>query len=201
MIPTSTAPEEISKSRDSLYNYTKSIIAFLQLIFSKRDEGNYKYTDDDKSEIFIGDQNSLMLERIPRIIVIRGPAKMIPLVMSNRYWRNNKNGMESRAMLIGFPMSINVIAKIGVEAQEMAFYIIKNMIANKNTLQRFGGFHKISSDINISPEMGFNAVTSPEVKSEASLIQIGISVLTPFKLHTYPTSNVKASEIITKRED
>jgi hypothetical protein len=196
---TTVAPENIDKSRDSLYHYTKSIIAFIQLIFSKREEGNYKYTNDDKSEILIGDQNSLMLERIPKIIIFRGPARMIPLVMSNRYWRNNMNGVETRAMLIGFPISINVIAKIGVEAQEMAFFIIKNLIANKNTLQRFSGLHKIDSNIQISPEMGFNAVTSPEVKSEASMINLSFNVLAPFKLHTNPTSNVKAS-LVEKKE-
>jgi hypothetical protein len=181
---------------DPLYNYTKTIITFLQLIFSKRED--FKWTDNENSGILIGDQKALFNEKIPRILVVRGPEQSINLVADNMYQTNTKTGRTKRCQLLQIPFGINIICALGTEAQRLAFYIKESILANRITIHRVGGFHKIDTNISMSPESDFNTVLQPENKQEACLIQLGFNTIVPYTYIVTPVDKIRLKEVGTK---
>jgi hypothetical protein len=178
---------------DPYYEQTRCIIGFIQLIFSKRSLGNYKFiesAEDKDTEIVIAGIKALKTEFVPRIIVARGVGQSVSVAMDNLYTISAKTGATTHKMLMSVPFSINVIARIDAEAQEMAWYIQQNILAHRATIRKVGGFHKIDSNISITPPTDFNAVFSPEIKSEGSLVQVGFGSIIPYSYTIAPNDKV-----------
>ncbi len=178
---------------DPYFEQTRCIIGFVQLIFSKRPLDNYRFVEgaeDKDTGIVIAGIKALKSESIPRIIVARGVGQSISVAMDNLYFMSAKTGATTHKMLMSVPFSINVIARIDAEAQEMAWYIQQNIIAHRAKIRKVGGFHKIDSNITVTPPTDFNAVLNPEVRSEASLVQVGFGTLIPYSYTIAPNDKV-----------
>jgi hypothetical protein len=162
--------------RDPLYYFTLLFLAFLQGIFKNREEGSYKWSEDEElTEIVIADQITNFKETVPRVITARGPIQFIQLFCDDMVTRKLTKNERKRTSLISIPMTINVIAKIGIETQELAFFIAHNIWAHRILLQQHG-IHKIDRNFSISPETPTGAVFAPEVVPEGVMI----SIIVPF---------------------
>jgi hypothetical protein len=179
----------MNEELDPFYQHVKCIISFLQLIFSKRPKGSFRFVEgpeDKESEIVIAGIKALKAATIPRIVVARGPAQSVSVAMDNLYTWDAQTGSKKYRMLLSMPISINIIANIDTEAQEMAWFVQKQLLAHRDIIRKVGNFHKIDSNISMTPPTDYNAILAPEVKSEASLVQLGLATIIPYGYTTHP---------------
>ncbi len=163
---------------EPLYYCTRVFLLFLQGLFEQFPEGSYKWSSDEKlQEIAIHDQVPIPKERVdqkPQIITMRGPAQFANLTLDQMRKYNDRTGEKERTDLISCTMTINVIAKNGVEAQRIAWIIMRHVRTFKRSLQRTG-MHKVGDDVQMSPESppgAFVTESDPEF--------VLISVFCPF---------------------
>lgn len=163
---------------EPLYYVTRCFLLFLQGLFEQFPEGSYRWSQDEKlSEVGITDQVPIPKERVeqkPQIVTMRGPAQFANMSLDQMRKLNLRTGEKERTDLVSCTMTINVIAKNGVEAQRIAWIIMRHVRTFKTTLQRTG-MHKVGDDVQMSPESPPGSFV-PEADPEYVLI----SVFCPF---------------------
>ncbi len=178
--PTGT-PEPQGFNEEPLFYASRLYLVFLQGLFKQFAEGSYKWSDDDRlTEIWISDQSPFPHERIsqrPAIITMRGPARFANLSLDQMQELDRMTGRKRRTDIIGCTMSLNCIAKSGVEAQRLAWIVFTHIRRFKALLQRHG-FHKIGDDMNMGPESDPGSIIQPESDSEIVMV----TVQSPFYL-------------------
>ena len=193
---------EIPRERDPLFYFTLLFLSFIQGLFKQRPEGEYKYSEDENiTEIIIADQVTAAKETVPRIITARGPASYITLFCDDMVKRSLKKDERKRTSLISIPMTINCIAKLGIEAQELAFFIAHNIWSHRVLLQQHG-IHKIDRNFSISPETPTDAIFAPSVVPEGIMVSLIVPFIVRWTVTTVPNNAPKLREIdnyITKK--
>lgn len=190
-------PPDAERARDPLYHYTLLFLAFLQGLFKQREEGNFRYSDDEElTEIVIADQITATKETVPRIITARGPAQIIPLVLDDMVKKNSLIDSRKRTVLVGIPMTFNCIAKLGTEAQELTFFIAHNIWAHRILLQRWG-IHRIDKNFSISPETPTGAIFAPEIVPEGVMISLVVQFMIRWTSTMTPNNAPMVREIDT----
>lgn len=175
MIPIRKAPLKLDRFRDPYKYFNVVFISFLQEIFKNQDEGNFKFSEDvTKTEIIIADQMNLLREEIPRIIAARGEDYLMPLSLDDFVERQDQTGARKRSLLVQSSITFNCLARVGLEAKELAWLVTFYLNAYNTTLNKFG-IHKIlRNNIRISPETPANAVINPETKYECTLVCVTV---------------------------
>lgn len=140
---------------EPLYYCTRVYLTFLQGLFGFLPENSYRWSDDEKlSEIAITDQVPIPRERVeqkPQIVTMRGPAQFANLSLDQMRKLNPHTGEKERTDLISCTMTVNVIAKNGVEAQRLAWLAFRHIRTFKTLIQKHG-LHKIGDELSIGPE-------------------------------------------------
>lgn len=164
---------------EPLYYFTRCFLLFLQGLFEQFPEGAHKWSSDEKlTEIAIHDQVPIPKERVeqkPQLVTMRGPAQFANMSLDQMRNLNLRTGEKERTDLVSCTMTINVIAKNGVEAQRLAWIVMRHVRTFKTALQRTG-MHKVGDDVQMSPESPPGSFVSGEVDPEFVLI----SVFCPF---------------------
>jgi hypothetical protein len=124
----------------------RTTIEFLQILFSQREVGSFKYdSDDTKTEIQISDQHTVDLEAVhvrPGIICVRGPLSWQGLGLGG-------NSMESRSMTTGShtfsdlltgSVAFSCISREGTEAEQLAHMVFNSFKFFRPVLQKQGFF-------------------------------------------------------------
>lgn len=167
------------RGEEPLYYFTRCFLLFLQGLFEQFETGSFKWSDDEKlSEIAIHDQVPIPKDRVdqkPQIVTMRGPAQFGNLTLDQMRNVDMRTGEKERTDLVSCTMTINVIAKNGIEAQRIAWIIMRHVRTFKTTLQRTG-MHKVGDDVQMSPESPPGTFVSGEVEPDFVLI----SVFCPF---------------------
>lgn len=168
--------EPQGRGEDPLYHFTRIYLLFLQGLFSQFPSGSYKWSDDEKlSEIAITDQAPIPKDRIeqrPHIVTMRGPAQFANLTLDQMRTVDPKTGMKERTDLVACTMTLNCIAKLGPEAQRIAWVVMSNLRRFKEVIQRTGGLHKIGDEVSIGPESPPGAMAAPEADSEFVMLTV-----------------------------
>jgi hypothetical protein len=86
-----------------------------------------------------------------------------------------RTGMKERTDLIGCTMTLNCIAKMGPEAQRIAWIVMRHVRDFRVMLQR-AGFHQIGDNISMGPESPPGAIIAGEGDPEAVMV----TVFSPF---------------------
>jgi hypothetical protein len=190
MIRAKTAPYTKERYEDPLKYFTSVFLSFLQEVCKNNEVGNYKYSDDlDKTEIIIADQANMLREELPRIISARGPVNVMPLSVDDFIEEEDGTSIVKSSHFIQTSLSFNCLAKLGLEAQKIA-WLVATVINDYHRLLNTFGIHKIlRNSISISPETPATAVTSPETKYECSLIIVTVPFI--FR-HTFIKTPVNA---------
>ncbi len=166
-------------NEEPLFYFTRVFLLFVQGLFEQFPEGSYRWSSDEKnSEIEITDQVPIPKNRVeqkPQIVTMRGPAQFGNLTLDQMRNVNMRTGEKERTDLISCTMTLNVIAKNGVEAQRLAWILMRHVRTFKTTLQRTG-MHKVGDDVQMSPESPPGSFISGEPDPEFVLI----SVFCPF---------------------
>lgn len=147
--------EPQGRGEEPLYHFTRVFLLFLRGLFEQFPEGSFKFSEDEKlSELAIHDQVPIPKERVeqkPQIITMRGPAQFANMTLDQMRTLDIRTGEKERTDLVNCTMTINVIAKNGVEAQRIAWIVMDNIREFKVLLQR-AGMHKVGDDVQMSPE-------------------------------------------------
>jgi len=185
----------VERENDPLYYFTALFLSFIQGIFKQRPEGSYKYSEDENlTEIVITDQVSNTKETVPRVITVRGPAQFMTMFTDDMTSMSMKTDERKRTALISIPMTINCIAKIGPEAQELAFFVSHNIWSHRILLQQFG-IHKIDRNFSLSPETPTEAIFAPSVVPEGVMVSIIVPFIIRWTVVTKPNNNPKVREL------
>ena len=73
-----------------------------------------------------------------------------------------KTGEREHTDLVACTMSINCIAKNGIEAQRLGWTVMRHIRTFKRLLQRNGQFHRVGEQLSVGPETPPGALVSPE---------------------------------------
>lgn len=164
---------------DPFYHFTCVFLAYLQGLFEAMPSGSYQWNEDEKaSQIAITDQVPIPRTRVeqkPAIITMRGPGQFANLSLDQVRTVDSRTGMKERTDLVSCTMTINCIAKNGVEAQRIAWIVMRHIRQGKTLLQR-AGMHKVGDEVQIGPESPPGSMISGEVDPE----MVMISVYVPF---------------------
>lgn len=167
--------EEQGLGEEPLFYFTRVFLLFLQGLFEQMPTGSYHWSSDEKlSEIAITDQVPIPRERVdakPQIVTMRGPAQFANLTLDQMRKVNPRTGEKERTDLVSCTMTINCIAKNGVEAQRIAFIVARHIRTFKTTIQRTG-MHKVGDDIIITSESPPGAFLSGEADPEIVLVSV-----------------------------
>ncbi len=163
---------------EPLYYCTRVFLTFLQGLFEQFPEGSYRWSDDERlSEVAITDQVPIPKARVdqkPQIVTMRGPAQFANLTLDQMRNLNPRSGEKERTDLVSCTMTINVIARNGIECQRIAWIAARNIRTFKTLIQRHG-LHKIGDEIQVGPESppgSFVTESDPEF--------VMVSVFAPF---------------------
>lgn len=147
--------EEQGLGEEPLFYFTRVFLLFLQGLYEQMPEGSYRWSSDEKlSEIAITDQVPIPRERVdqkPHIVTMRGPARFANLTLDQMRSVNPRTGEKERTDLVSCTMTINVIAKNGVESQRLAMMVATHIREFKVLLQR-AGMHKVGDEMDVGPE-------------------------------------------------
>lgn len=147
--------EPQGRGEEPLYFFTRVFLLFLQGLFEQMPTGSYKWSDDEKlSEIGITDQVPIPRERVeqkPQIVTMRGPAQFANLSLDQMRKLDVRTGEKERTDMISCTMTINCVAKNGVEAQRLAWIVARHIRTFKGILQR-AGMHKVGDDLQVTSE-------------------------------------------------
>lgn len=191
-------PEPQGRGEDPLFHFTRLFILFLQGLFKQFPEGSYRWSEDEQlSELVITDQVPVPRDRIeqrPAIITMRGPAQFSNLSLDQMRTVDDKTGMKERSDLVACTMSINCIAKQGLEAQRLGWAVMSNIRNFKTLLQR-AGLHKVGDEISVGPESSPGSLISPEPDPEMAMVTVQIPCFFQWTVKMTPLDAVNLREI------
>lgn len=160
---------------EPLYHFTRIYVLFLQGLFKQFAEGSYKWSDDDHlTEIVLTDQCPIPRDRIeqrPAIVAMRGPAQFANMTLDQMRTVDSRTGAKERTDLVSCTMSLNCIAKMGVEAQRIGWIVMRHLRDFRVMLQR-AGFHQLGDNLSMGPESPPGTIISGEGDTEAVMVTV-----------------------------
>jgi hypothetical protein len=172
-------PHPQGLGEDPLLYFTQVYLLFLQGLFKQFPSGSYHWSDSEEdTEIMITDQAPIPRDRIeqrPALVTMRGPAQFANMTLDQLRGVNAQTGARDHTDLIPCTMSINCIAKQGLEAQRIGWIVMRHIRVFKRLLQR-NNMHKVGDEVSISAESPPGALVSPESDSET----VNVVVASPF---------------------
>ena len=195
---TSGIPHPQGFSEEPLFFLTRVYLTFLQGLFKQFPEGCYTWSEDDKlTEVWITDQSPFPRDRIqqrPAIITMRGPAQFANLSLDNMQSLDRITGAKRRSDLVACTMSLNCVAKNGVEAQRIAWIVFTHIRRFKALLQRHG-IHKIGDAVSIGPESDPGTLITPESDTAAVLVTVQSPFFFQWTEEVTPTDRPLLNEV------
>jgi hypothetical protein len=141
---------------DRLYIATRAWLLWLQGLFKTRPPGEYRWDpNDDETELIITDQLPNAAERTnkrPIISTSRGHAGFMSTSTSQQMIPSFSSPSTVYSDLIACSVTINVIAREGLEAQKLAYLIFRLIPVFRESILRLGRMHAISNNISLTQE-------------------------------------------------
>lgn len=191
-------PEPQGRGEDPLFHFTRLFVSFLQGLFKQFPNGDYKWSEDEQlSEIVITDQVPVPRDRIeqrPAIVTMRGPVQFGNMSLDQVRNVDARNGMKERTDLVACTMSLNCIAKQGLEAQRLG-WLVMSSIRNFKTLLQRGGLHKVGDEVSVGPESTPGTMVSPEPDPEMVMVTVQAPCFFQWTVQMTPLDAVNLREI------
>jgi hypothetical protein len=191
-------PQPQGRGEDPLFHFTRIFLLFLQGLFKQFEAGDYRWSEDPQlSEISITDQIPVprdIIEKRPAIVTMRGPAQFSNLSHDQMRTVDDRTGMKERSDLVACTMSINCIAKQGLEAQRLGWIVFSNVRNFKTLLQR-AGLHKVGDEVSIGPESAPGSLVAPEPDTLMSMVTVQVPCFFQWTVRMTPLDAVNLREI------
>lgn len=162
---------------DPLYYYSHVFANFLQTVFGNFDKGhNHWSSDEQATEIIITDQAPIgreVVERRPAIILAMGPAGSANTSIDQLFSVDTLKDRKVHTDLMSSTMTLNCLAKEGLEARRIAWQCFRFVRAFKRQLMKTG-MHRVAEEMQIGAESAPGAIIAPEVGSEIVMVSTTI---------------------------
>lgn len=172
--------------KDTVASFVRNTsLRFLQLAYSQRDEGNFRYQDDEEyTEIKIADQHAFQLEATdtrPAIIAVRGQLAWQNVGMNEGMQElDRRTGVKTSTDLINGGVAFTCLSRVGLEAETIASEVFNLFKFFRRTLKE-QGFFNIRS-MSLGPEQLVEAPGEPKLFLVSVLLSYQVQdrwVLTP----------------------
>jgi hypothetical protein len=161
---------------DRLLEATRAWLVWLQGLFKSRPIGQYKWHPNlTETEIIISDQNPSGMEttnKRPLIVTSRGPAGWVSSSTSQRTRLYFHKEDEVISDIINCSVTISIIAREGLEAQNIAYTIFRMVPVFKAEIMRVGRMHAIGNNIQLTPETQHGQVVPGSSTPEWKMVQL-----------------------------
>ncbi len=173
-------PDPQGVGEDPYLYYTKVYLTYLQGLFAQFPAGSYKWSSNEAdSEIMITDQSPIPRDRVeqrPALLTMRGPAQFAAMTLDQLRTLDRRTGARQHTDLVACTMTINCIAKNGLEAQRLGWIVQRHILNGKRILQGGNRIHKIAENIACSGETPPGSLVAPEPTPE----MVNVVVTSPF---------------------
>ena len=184
-------PSPFSVPDDCLHLATRAWLIWLQGLFRTRPSGYYRWDSSmDETEIIITDQNPDKVEKTnirPIVATARGAATWAGTSMGQSIQHDLASPRTTYTDLIGTSMTLSIIAREGLEAQNIAYFIFRMIPVFKSSIMRLGKMHAISNNITITQESQQGALVPGSSSPEWKMVQ----VIIPFYIQDVITADEK----------
>ena len=158
---------------------TRAWLLWLQGLFKNRPIGHHRWSENiTETEIIISDHNPASMEpsnKRPCIYTTRGPASWSS--SSINQVRKPAFGLDQETVysdLIGCSTTISVVAREGLEAQDLAYTIFRLIPVFKTSIMRLGRLHAIGNNINLGQETKQGQIVPGSSSPEWKMVQLVI---------------------------
>lgn len=174
-------PDLQGLGEDPYLYFTKVYLTYLQGLFRQFPSGSFKWSDNEEdTEIMITDQAPVPRDRIeqrPALVTMRGPAQFAGMTLDQLRNVDRRTGAREHTDIVACTMTINCIAKAGLEAQRLAWIVQRHLgIANGKRILQKAGIFKIADNIACSGETPPGSLVAPEPTPE----MVNVCVTSPF---------------------
>ena len=184
-------PSPFSVPDDAIHKATRAWLIWLQGLFRTRPSGHHRWDPNmDQTEIVITDQNPDKIEKSnirPVIATARGPATWAGTSMGQSIQHDLASPRTTYTDIIGTSMTLSIVAREGLEAQNIAYFIFRMIPVFKSSIMRLGDIHAISSNITLTQENQQGSVVPGSSSPEWKMIQ----VIIPFYIQDVVTADEK----------
>lgn len=161
---------------DRLHTATRAWLIFLQGLFKSRPEGYYKWDQNpNETEIIITDRepsDSDNKSTRPIIATARGPAVWSSTSLNQQMQPAFGSEKTIFSDLIGSSMTISVVAREGLEAQNLAYTIFRMIPVFKPQILRLGRMHAIGNNITLTQETSRQSIVPGSSTPEWKMVQL-----------------------------
>lgn len=161
---------------DRLYFATRAWLLWLHGLFGTRPVGQYRWdSNTQETEIVISDQMPTNIEptnKRPIITTTRGTASWSSLSINQIRDQNLIGTQRVFSDLVACSMTLSVIAREGLEAQELAYMIFRMIPVFKPHLLRLGRMHSIGNNVQLTPETPHGALVPGSSVPEWKMVQM-----------------------------
>lgn len=189
--PVNPDPTPFQVPDDSLFQATRAWLIWLQGMFRTRPSGFQRWDPNmDMTEIVITDQNPDKIEKTntrPIVATARGPATWAGTSTGQSIRHDLASPRTTYTDLIGTSMTLSVVAREGLEAQNLAYFIFRMIPVFKESIQRLGRIHAIGTNITLTQETQQGALVPGSSSPEWKMVQIII----PFFVQDVITADEK----------
>ena len=155
---------------------TRAWLKWLQGLFASRPVGHHHWEENqDETEITITDQMPEHHEpnsRRPIITTARGPVSWAG--MSNNQVRDQDLLGQHKVYtdIVACSMTISVIAREGLEAQNLGYMLFRLIPVFKPQLLRLGYMHSLGNNVQLTPETTHGALVPGSSVPEWKMVQV-----------------------------
>ena len=161
-------------------------IQFVQGLFKASPVGDYHWSPDPSTEIFITDENAIKADTVgkrPAITFTRGQMQFVSLGLDDMLSYDFATGGKRKSVLIPGVMSINCLSRVDIEAENIAWVVAENLWMNREMLMG-NGFFEIGRQQIVTPPSPAGSI----VQSDAGDGWFVCTVQSPFQV--YRTSQI-----------
>ena len=161
---------------DRLLEATRAWLLWLQGLFKNRPAGYHRWHPNlTETEVIITDQNPSGIEttnKRPLIVTSRGGAGWVSTSTSQRTQLFFHRKDEVISDILSCSVTISVIAREGLEAQDIAYTIFRMIPVFKASIMRLGRMHAIGNNIQLTQETQQSQIVPGSSTPEWKMVQL-----------------------------
>ena len=165
---------------DRLRLAVRAWLIWLQGIFKYRPPGQHRWSPNyDETEIIITDQNPDEVPKTnkrPIISTSRGTASWSSTSLGQSEKPSFASDKVIYSDILGTSITMSIVAREGLEAQDIAYTIFRLIPVFKRSLQRFARLHAIGNNIVITPETQQGQLVPGSSKPEWKMVQVHVPI-------------------------
>jgi hypothetical protein len=182
--------------KNSPLEYVRTLfVGFFQGLFNAADRGAYHWeANDELSEIYISDENSLKAETIgqrPAITCTRGPVQFYTLGLGDMAGYDPRTGTTTKSVLVPGTMTVNCSSRVSLECDRIAWICAEQLWMNREVLLKAGFF-----EVGRIPVIGSPSPAGSIIQSDIGDEWYVVSVTCPFQFQRTSQTSPLGTQII-----